>query len=1066
VPQCPQCGKENPAEARFCLACGSPLSGQAASGREVRKTVTVVFSDVTGSTSLGEERDPESVRRVMARYFEQARAALERHGGTVEKFIGDAVMAVFGIPTLHEDDALRAVRAAAELRERLTALNEELERDWGVRVESRTGVNTGNVVAGNAETLVTGDAVNVAARLEQLARPGEVLLGETTYRLVRDAVSVEATEPLQVKGKRESVRAYRLLAVRPDAVGHERRLDSPMVGRERQLALLSQAFDNAVGDRASQLFTVLGTAGVGKTRLVDEFVRSLAAEASVLRGRCLPYGDGITFWPLAEVVREAAAITDGDDSVHARDKIASLLSGEENAGVVADRVAALTGLAEGGADDPEEGRWAVRKLFERLARGRPLVVVFDDIHSAEPAFLDVVEHVADWSREAPIVLVCLARPELLDVRPAWGGGKLNATSVLLAPLSDDECSQLIANLLDRADLDRRVQARIIEAAEGNPLFVEEMLAMLIDDGLLGRSGDRWIAAADAATVSVPPTIRALLAARLDRLDGDERSVLERASVEGRVFHRGALLELVDDDVRPTADHRLSMLVRRELIGPEEAQFSGDEAFRFRHLLIRDVAYESMPKELRAALHERFADWLERRAGDRFGEYEEVAAHHLEQAYRHAAELGPVTVRERALAGRAATLMIDAARRASDRGDVGAQVSFLRRATDLLPSDDSTRVAALVELGTVIAPLEGYGRAEEFLTAAADAAAATGDERLRQHALLELSMRRGWADPASRAVDWRELAERAIVTFEQEGDHAGLARAWRHLGLLHQIQLRWDAERAALETALAFAGQAEDEREARSIRTGIVTSMVWGPMPVPEALDRLEQMYAEVRLRPLSAANTLEGIAHLRAMQGEFDEARRLLAEERFVLTDLGQPFRIATAGLTAGPVELLANAPAAAETLLRESCDVLEAHGETGVRSTVLGFRAEALYRLGRYDEAERSARDSETNASVDDLLSQAIWRSVSAKVAARRGDLETALALGGAAVDLLEGSDGLDVRGDVLLNRAEVHGIVGRPDAAKADVGEALALYERKGNVVSAERARRALERAGLELA
>lgn len=448
--------------------------------------MTIVFSDVAGSTSLGEERDPESVRRVMGNYFEQARAVLERHGGTVEKFIGDAVMAVFGIPTLHEDDALRAVRAAAELRERLADLNEELERDWGIRLETRTGVNTGEVVTGSAETLVTGDAVNVAARLEQIAAPGEVLLGETTYPLVRDAVSVEPVEPVELKGKREPVRAYRLLEVRPGTAGRERRMDSPMVGRKRQLALLMRAFDNVASDRACHLFTILGSAGVGKSRLVEEFLRSLPAETVVLRCRCLPYGEGITFWPITEAVREAAGIAEGDDPAEGRRKIAALLAEEENAELIAERVATLTGLVEATAGDEGEAFWAVRKLFERLARNRPLVAVFDDMHWAEPTFLDLVEHIADWSREAPILLVCLARAELLDARPTWGGGKLSATSLSLEALSDDESEQLIANLLGQAELVDNVRARITEAAEGNPLFVEEMLGILIDDGLLIR----------------------------------------------------------------------------------------------------------------------------------------------------------------------------------------------------------------------------------------------------------------------------------------------------------------------------------------------------------------------------------------------------------------------------------------------------------------------------------------------------------------------------------------------------------------------------------------------------
>ena len=1057
--ECTQCQTENPAEARFCLACGSPLQAQAPIGREVRKTVTVVFSDVTGSTSLGEERDPESVRRVMGRYFEQARAVLERHGGTVEKFIGDAVMAVFGIPTLHEDDALRAVRAAAELRERLANLNEELERDWGTRLETRMAVNTGDIITGSAETLVTGDAVNVAARLEQVAAPGEVLLGETTYTLVRDAVSVEPVEPLELKGKGQPVRAYRLLEVRPGAAGRERRLDSPMVGRDRQLSLLLGAFDNTTSERACHLFTVLGSAGIGKTRLIEEFLRALPAERMVLRGRCLPYGEGITFWPLAEAVREAARLGEADEPEMAHEKIVALLSDEENAELIAGRVAALTGLVEARPGGEEEGLWAVRKLFERLARERPLVLVFDDIHWAEPTFLDLVEHVADWSRDAPILLVCLARPELLDARMTWGGGKLNATSVLLGPLSDEECDQLIANLLGQVDLVDEARMRILEAADGNPLFVEEMLGILIDDGLLVRRNDHWSATADLSAVSVPPTIHALLAARLDRLDERERAVIERASVEGKVFHLGGVVALLPDDMRADVATHLSMLVRRELIRPERALFIGEEAFRFRHLLIRDATYDAMPKETRSKLHERFAAWLEQKAGDRLAEYEEIVAYHFEQAYRLSAELGPVNEKDKALARRAANLLAEAARRASARGDVQAQANFLERATALLASDDEARLTLLLELGTVVGPLGDYARAAEMLAEVAKAAAAKGDRRLQHHALLELSLQRSFTDPTLRAEELGEVNERAIAVFEESGDALGLARAWRHLGYLHQFALRWTAAREAHERALVFAEQAQDEREARQIRTGLVNAIVWGPMPVPEALGRLERMLAEVRARPFTASYVLEAIAGLRAMRGEFDEARRLIADATSILTDLGLPFRVALRALMSGPVELLAGAPAEAAELLSAACDVLRAHGETGVLSTLAGIRAEALYRLDRHDDAERATRESEGTASLDDAMSQALWRTVRAKIAARRGDVELGQRLSSEAIDLLQGSDYLDLRGDVLMDRAEVVRLAGRLEEAAENVSEALRLYLQKGNIVSAEHAQAVLD-------
>ncbi|MBA3412423.1 MAG: AAA family ATPase [Actinobacteria bacterium] len=476
---CTQCAAENPAQAKFCPECGTPLATEARPRRDVRKTVTILFSDVVSSTETAERVDPETVRRVMDGYFDEAKAVIERHGGTVEKFIGDAVMAVFGVPAVHEDDALRAVRAAAELRERLTALNEGFHRERGLEIEIRTGVNTGEVVAGDTaagQRFATGDAVNVTARLEQACRPGETLLGAATYRLVRDAVRVERSEPLALKGKAASVEAFRLLEVLPGVSGTSRRLDSPLVGRDHELNLLRDAFRRSERERTCHLFTILGSAGIGKSRLVEEFVQEVRTDATVLRGRCLAYGEGITFWPIVEAVTEAAGLTAPDSAEVARGKIASLLDGED-AALVAERLAELLGIDEA-AETTEESFWAIRKLFEGLARGKHLVVVFDDIHWAEPTFLDLVEHVADWSREAPILLVCLTRPELLDSRPGWAGGKLNATSMLLEPLTDGECGNLIEHLLGSVQFPEEARGRITEAAEGNPLFVEEMLAML------------------------------------------------------------------------------------------------------------------------------------------------------------------------------------------------------------------------------------------------------------------------------------------------------------------------------------------------------------------------------------------------------------------------------------------------------------------------------------------------------------------------------------------------------------------------------------------------------------
>ncbi|HJP67177.1 MAG TPA: adenylate/guanylate cyclase domain-containing protein, partial [Actinomycetota bacterium] len=631
--RCPNCGKDNPEDARFCMACATPLDAAAPPTREVRKTVTVVFTDVTGSTALGERLDPESLRRVMGRYFDEVRAVLERHGGTVEKFIGDAVMAVFGIPQLHEDDALRATRAAWDMRQALAELNQKLEQDLGVTIETRTGVNTGEVVAGDAsagQALVTGDAVNVAARLEQAAQPGEILIGPDTHRLVRDAVDVEPTEPLTLKGKSDAVAAFRLLGVTAEALGAARHLEAPMVGRDQELSLLQWAFNRAVTERTCHLATVLGAAGVGKSRLASEFLRGVGDQATVLRGRCLPYGDGITFWAVVEATHQAAGITDQDDPSVAKAKLAALVQDEEQGDRIAERVAQILGLVANHAV-PEETLWAVRKLFESVARRRPLVLVFDDIHWAEPTFLDLIEHIADWSRDAPILLLAVARLELLELRPSWGGGKMNASTIALEPLSEQESEQLVENLLGR--LPAEAARRIAEAAEGNPLFVEEMVGMLIDDGLLVRDDGHWAPTQDLSTITVPPTIQALLAARIDRLVAEERQVIERASVVGRTFYRGAVTDMTPEEIRAMVPAQLQSLTRRELIRPLPSDFAGEDTFRFRHILIRDSAYEAMPKEIRADLHERFAAWMEAAAGDRAREYEEILAYHMEQAYQ-------------------------------------------------------------------------------------------------------------------------------------------------------------------------------------------------------------------------------------------------------------------------------------------------------------------------------------------------------------------------------------------------------------------------------------------------
>jgi DNA-binding SARP family transcriptional activator len=724
--------------------------------QEVRKTITAVFVTLTISSAGGQRLDPEALRRLASRAFAAVEAAVEHHGGTVETIGGDAVIAVFGLPVVHEDDALRGVRAGAEIRDALSGLALELAAEPTLGLGFGVGISTGEVIAGGEagpQLRATGEPLTLSSRLGRAAMPGELLLDEATRRLVRDAVITEAAKD-----------AFRVLRLRGAGRGLARGLSSPMIGRERERRRLEDAFEQAVGDSSCQLFTVLGLAGVGKSRLVREFVGDLTGRALVARGRCLSYGDGITFWPLREAVREATRLEDSDSPEAGRAKLARALSGEEDVERVAQQVAELVGLAEAGGA-AEHGFRAVQTLFEALARTQPLVLVFDDIHWGEATFLDLVEYVADSVRDAPILLVCLARPELHEVRPGWAGGKLNATSVLLEPLSEDECGRLIANLVGQADLAEEVESRIVEVAEGNPLFVEEMLAMLIDDGLLVPRDGRWVASGDVSAVRVPPTIQALLAARLDRLGGDERAVIERAAVEGKVFHEGVVARLAPDSLRPSARMHLDALVRKDLIRPARPEFAGERAFRFRHLLIRDAAYDSLPKSSRAQLHELFGRWLEERTADRPAGYEEIIGYHLEQAYRYRAELGPVDDAVRALAREAAERLGAAGSRAFMRRDPQAAVSLISRAVSVLAPDDPARVDLIPNVRVVQGISGDLGWAEAVLT---DATAA-GDERLQSHALVQRAFLRLFTEPETVADEVVEAGERAARVFE---------RAWR------------------------------------------------------------------------------------------------------------------------------------------------------------------------------------------------------------------------------------------------------------------------------------------------
>ena len=709
--------------------------------------MTVVFSDISGSTSLSQRLDPEVFRRVMSRYFEEMRAVLERHGGRVEKFIGDAVMAVFGIPTIHEDDALRAVRAAVDMRSALDRLNIELMEGAGVTMSLRTGVNTGEVVAGDpsAGTLVTGDAVNLAARLESAARPGEILIGNDTHRLVRDAVRAEPLEPLTLKGIGREVTAHRLLEVIPGAAGALRRMDAPLVGRDDDLSALQSAFETSVLGRSCRLVTILGSVGVGKSRLGLEFARQVEDDALVLQGRCLSYGEGRAMWPVAEVVKQAMVIRDDDTEEQARNKIQSFLAGEDDAGTIAREVSELIGLS-GPRSGAGPGYRAVIDLFEALARRRPLVLIFDDIHWADSAFLDLVREIFEASEDAPILLLCVARSELLDHVPTWGEPEDGASTVTLAPLDDEECRRLLGFVLGRSTPTTEAQERIITAAEGNPLFLEEMLAMLIEEGLLQRSDGRYVLELDPSVIKVPPSIQALLAARLDRLGAIDRSIVEAATIVGEVFREDEVASLLPAAVNAGLGERLNALVAREFIRPETAGVAKSGSFRFHHTLVRDVAYEAIPKGRRAELHLRFADWLESSARAWSRWLQEALAYHLETAFWLRAELGPVDEKISSLAERAADQLGSAGRKAHAAHDMPAAANLMRRAVSIAPADHTGRLEMLPLFAEALVEIGEYEEAGTVVTEAIERARATGHRGVESHALiimLKLPKRQGF-----------------------------------------------------------------------------------------------------------------------------------------------------------------------------------------------------------------------------------------------------------------------------------------------------------------------------------
>ena len=947
-----------------------------------RKIVSVLFCDLVGSTSLGERTDPELLRELMSRYHREARTILERHGGTVEKFVGDAAMAVFGVPRAHEDDALRATRAAAELRDAVARLG----------LEARIGVNTGEVVTDPGEALVTGDAVNVAARLEQAASPNEILLGGTTHAVVRGAIRSEPLEPLVLKGKSASVPAWRLLELLPDAPARTSPADSVFVGREGELAALEEALGRAVEMRSPQLVTLVGPPGIGKSRLVRELIQR--TDAAVLAGRCLSYGEGITYWPLREMLVES------------------------------DQRSALEGTAD-------EIASRVRTIFERSSAERALIVLFDDIHWAEPTLLDLIEYVAAFAQDAKLLLLCTARSDLLDSRPSWATPKRNASLLTLDPLTARESAELLSQLGHVSDA---VRARIVAAAEGNPFFVEQLVA---------TQAER-----DDAQLVLPPTIQALLAARIDRLDPPERAVIERAAVEGRTFHRGAVAELVPEEVRADVGAHLLTLMRKELVKPDRAIVPGDDGYRFAHILVRDAAYDSMPKRLRAELHERYAGWVRDRLGD--GAPDEILGYHLEQAYRYGVELRSS---DEALGTRAAGHLIAAGTRAFERDDSSAAVRLLERALALPAA--STSIERVELRYRVVIALTDLGRFREARAAAERAAAdarAAGDLASEARIAEIEAYINVWAGPDERLL---ERIRALLPALETAADDRALRHAWRVVGLAMVERGRHAEASDAFHRALVHARRLNDAGAIRSDLGWIEYVLFQGPVPVDDAVR-----WTEAHSLPAEQLSpTVRAVrGGLLAAAGRVEEAQRLVAEGVAHESRLGRRTWTSASHEFGWYVETIAGDHAAAEQHARVMFELASGSDAPLTHALSAGMVAQSLCMQGRYEEAAPWVETAEERSrgmsrELTPVVCGPAWQA-RAKVVAHRGDLAAAEGAAREAVALMEGTDAPRLQADALLDLAEVFDFAGKMGEARDATAHAVALYKAKGLVLLAARA------------
>ena len=990
-----------------------------------RRTVTVLFADLSGSADAQPTvlADPEAVRLVVMQAYKAAVEVLGRHGATVEGFIGDVVVAVFGVPVAHEDDALRALRAGLALRKHLAAVNAAAKRAHGVRLAARIGISTGEVVVGDptsGATSTSGPPVALAARLQQAAGDGEVLVGEPTRRLVGDAAVLEPATHAVADRLGGSGIAWRLVDVLQ--TGARVGADTPHVGRRDELQRLRGALDRSVQEGHAMLVTVIGEAGVGKSRLAREFATSVEPAARVITGHCPPYGEGITFWPLREILQELT-------NSSRLEGLTELLTDDPDPSSTAAQVASVVGVVDQ-PTDPSMLFGALRRLFEAVARREPLVIIVEDLHWAQPTLLDLLEHLAA-STHQPLVLLCLARPEFRQRRTSWAQELDAAVTVPLEPLDPGDSQRLLTSRLFGRALPPEAVTRVVETAQGNPLFLEQLLAALRDD----------------LELRIPPTVQALLTARLDRLGPAEQDLLRCASVIGRDFSAAAVTALVAPQAIPFVDRHLQALEAKELVTPVRGP-TPPTAFRFRHILIQLAAYASLTHKDRSELHQRFADWLEREVGEGVAELEELIGRHLEQAYMHRRDLGVVDANGEALALRAGEQLASAGLRAYGRFDLPAAENLLSRAKALLPAGHDQRPKVLRRLTEAYPSM---GRPQEAETAFAELLDEIGgDDRLTRGIRLEQTRFRliTGPDPISLEVI-RQQTQAALEAFHDEGDQVRMSQA--HY-ILSSVHLRTGRIRELEETArrgLVHAHRSGDLRELLGAPWWIVFALLAGPTPVPACLQACEEL---VNVGGLEHIGVLATMGHFKAMLGDFQRARELVAHAQHVLRERLRILRPRLfVGLRTAGVEVLAGNPEAAERALLPLLDVALMVGDREQASQIAAELSLLLSRRGASNEAARAATLAAAQAPAESVTAQALAGAARARVLLGSGDHREAERFAREAIKPVP-DDMLNLRASLLVGLAEILRAAGRHDEAQPVSAEAVQLYERKRNLVAAQ--------------